>query len=96
MMGTWTPRLPPGFVLDRVLVFFSVLLMILFFPFSLFLAVKVSAYTHCILWHETVQVIPEYQRAVIFRLGRVEDGDAKGPGNLNMTYKMHPGSTVYA
>ncbi|XP_065918186.1 stomatin-4-like isoform X2 [Dysidea avara] len=48
-----------------VLVFFSVILMILFFPFSLFFAIK---------------VIPEYQRAVIFRLGRVEEGDAKGPG----------------
>lgn len=48
-----------------VLILFSVLLIILFFPFSMIYVVK---------------VIPEYQRAVIFRLGRVEDGDAKGPG----------------
>ncbi|XP_065918181.1 stomatin-4-like [Dysidea avara] len=48
-----------------VLIFCSVILIILFFPFSLFYMIK---------------VIPEYQRAVIFRLGRVEEGDAKGPG----------------
>ena len=27
------------------------------------------------------QVVPEYERAVIFRLGRLMDREAKGPGN---------------
>ena len=27
------------------------------------------------------QVVPEYERAVIFRLGRLMDRKAKGPGN---------------
>lgn len=35
-----------------------------------------------------LKVIPEYQRAVIFRLGRVEEGDAKGPGNHLTTQRM--------
>ena len=37
-----------------------------------------------VLLYYTTQVIPEYQRAVIFRLGRVEDGDVKGPSNVNI------------
>jgi len=28
----------------------------------------------------TVQVVQEYERAVIFRLGRIVPGGAKGPG----------------
>lgn len=43
----------------------SVLLIIVTFPFSLFLCVK---------------VVQEYERAVIFRLGRLLRGGAKGPG----------------
>ncbi|XP_023216574.1 mechanosensory protein 2-like isoform X3 [Centruroides sculpturatus] len=43
----------------------SVLLIIFTFPFSLFLCVK---------------VVQEYERAVIFRLGRLLRGGAKGPG----------------
>ncbi|KAK3088154.1 hypothetical protein FSP39_015446 [Pinctada imbricata] len=47
-----------------ILWFFSILLVIMFFPFSLCMAIK---------------VVTEYERAVIFRLGRVTGG-AKGPG----------------
>ncbi|XP_052789880.1 band 7 protein AGAP004871-like isoform X2 [Mya arenaria] len=48
-----------------ILMGFSILIMIMFFPFSLFCALK---------------VVQEYERAVIFRLGRVVSGGAKGPG----------------
>lgn len=43
----------------------SVVLVVLFFPFSL-----------CF----TIKIVQEYERAVIFRLGRVMHGGAKGPG----------------
>lgn len=43
----------------------SFVLIILTFPFSLFLSIK---------------VVQEYERAVIFRLGRILPGGAKGPG----------------
>ncbi|XP_025114056.1 band 7 protein AGAP004871-like isoform X2 [Pomacea canaliculata] len=43
----------------------SYLMVILFFPFSLFICIK---------------VVQEYERAVIFRLGRLLSGGAKGPG----------------
>lgn len=45
--------------------FFSIIILILFFPFSLICSLK---------------VVQEYERAVIFRLGRVVSGGAKGPG----------------
>ncbi|XP_060584778.1 stomatin-like isoform X2 [Ruditapes philippinarum] len=48
-----------------VLMFFSIIILILFFPFSLICSLK---------------VVQEYERAVIFRLGRVVSGGAKGPG----------------
>ena len=48
-----------------VLMFFSFLFIILTFPFSLCLCIR---------------VVSEYERAVIFRLGRVSRGGAKGPG----------------
>merc|ERR1719158_1844570 len=44
---------------------FSVLLILTTMPFSLFFVVK---------------VVQEYERAVIFRLGRLLSGGAKGPG----------------
>jgi len=43
----------------------SVLLIIVTFPISLFMSIK---------------VVQEYERAVIFRLGRVKKGGAQGPG----------------
>ncbi|KAK3106290.1 hypothetical protein FSP39_017031 [Pinctada imbricata] len=52
-------------VCGYVLWFFSAILVVLFFPFSLCVAIK---------------VVTEYERAVIFRLGRVASGGAKGPG----------------
>ena len=50
---------------EIILIFFSFLLVIIFFPFAI---------CYCI---RTVQ---EYERAVIFRLGRLLPGGAKGPG----------------
>lgn len=50
---------------ERVLIFFSWSLLILFFPFSLVL---------------TLKIIQEYERAVIFRLGRLTSHSARGPG----------------
>ena len=49
----------------HLLTVFSVLLIISTMPFSLFFIVK---------------VVQEYERAVIFRLGRLRAGGAKGPG----------------
>ncbi|CAC5391338.1 STOM [Mytilus coruscus] len=48
-----------------VLFALSIILVVLFFPFSL-----------CF----TIKIVQEYERAVIFRLGRVVSGGAKGPG----------------
>lgn len=48
-----------------ILMFFSIVILIIFFPFSLVCSLK---------------VVQEYERAVIFRLGRVVSGGAKGPG----------------
>ncbi|XP_063423855.1 band 7 protein AAEL010189-like isoform X2 [Mytilus trossulus] len=48
-----------------VLYALSIILVALFFPFSL-----------CF----TIKIVQEYERAVIFRLGRVVSGGAKGPG----------------
>ncbi|XP_050389531.2 mechanosensory protein 2 isoform X4 [Patella vulgata] len=44
---------------------FSILVIVLFFPFSLCL---------------TIKVVQEYERAVMFRLGRLLAGGARGPG----------------
>lgn len=48
-----------------VLTLISYIMVALFFPFSLFICIK---------------VVQEYERAVIFRLGRLVSGGAKGPG----------------
>ncbi|KAL3870660.1 hypothetical protein ACJMK2_038707 [Sinanodonta woodiana] len=48
-----------------ILLGISILTLILFFPFSLICAIK---------------IVQEYERAVIFRLGRVKQGGAVGPG----------------
>ncbi|XP_052789876.1 band 7 protein AGAP004871-like isoform X1 [Mya arenaria] len=48
-----------------LLKFFSTIFIILFFPFSLLCSLK---------------MVQEYERAVIFRLGRILHGGAKGPG----------------
>ncbi|KAL3872031.1 hypothetical protein ACJMK2_040001 [Sinanodonta woodiana] len=48
-----------------ILIFLSICILVLFFPFSLICSIK---------------IVQEYERAVIFRLGRVVSGGAKGPG----------------
>ncbi|KAL3870684.1 hypothetical protein ACJMK2_038728 [Sinanodonta woodiana] len=48
-----------------ILIGLSFLILLLFFPFSLICAIK---------------IVQEYERAVIFRLGRVKQGGAVGPG----------------
>ncbi|KPJ01529.1 Mechanosensory protein 2 [Papilio xuthus] len=50
---------------ERFATFLSFLLVIITFPFSLF---------------ECFKVVQEFERAVIFRLGRVRKGGARGPG----------------
>ncbi|XP_030612246.1 erythrocyte band 7 integral membrane protein-like isoform X2 [Archocentrus centrarchus] len=54
-------------VLGKVLTLFSVVLIFLTFPISVWMCAK---------------VIQEYERAVVFRLGRVTEGPARGPGLL--------------
>lgn len=62
-------ELPPDGIGNRfckgVLIFFSGVLLFLTFPFSLIAVIK---------------VIPVYERAIIFRLGRIKDRKASGPG----------------
>ncbi|KAL7054285.1 hypothetical protein AAHC03_026202 [Spirometra sp. Aus1] len=50
---------------EQALYVMSYLLFVLFLPVSVFICLK---------------VVQEYERAVIFRLGRVMDGSMKGPG----------------
>merc|ERR1712152_14323 len=54
-----------GGVCEIVLLSFSVLLIILTFPISIFFCIR---------------IVQEYERAVIFRLGRIKKGGAVGPG----------------
>lgn len=54
-------------VVEYVATMFSVILLILTMPFSL-------------LW--CFKVVQEYERAVIFRLGRLRTGGARGPGTF--------------
>lgn len=62
-------ELPPSGASTRictgVLIIFSIFLLFCTFPFSLLFIFK---------------VIPVYERAVIFRLGRIKGGRASGPG----------------
>ncbi|KAH9645315.1 hypothetical protein HF086_000478 [Spodoptera exigua] len=51
--------------IERFATFLSFLLVIITFPFSLF---------------ECFKVVQEFERAVIFRLGRLRKGGARGPG----------------
>ncbi|XP_064457224.1 band 7 protein AGAP004871-like [Ornithodoros turicata] len=52
-------------VCSIILTFISLLVISFTFPFSLFFCIK---------------IVQEYERAVIFRLGRLVEGGAKGPG----------------
>ncbi len=49
----------------KLLIIISVIMVILTFPVAVFM---------------TVKIVQEYERAVIFRLGRILGGGAKGPG----------------
>ena len=59
----------------------SLIMILVTLPFSLFFVVKVvqvrSSFNISIFCHQTFQ---EYERAVIFRLGRLLTGGARGPG----------------
>lgn len=57
---------PPSCI-EYVAILLSYLLTIIFFPFAV-----CSCY----------KVVREYQRAVIFRMGRLRDGGARGPGTF--------------
>ena len=69
-------------VCDALITFCSLVLVIITLPLSIWGCVKVQD----IIPHRTcnitfrVQVVQEYERAVIFRLGRLKSGGAKGPG----------------
>ena len=74
-----------------LLTIISVFLIVITFPISLFMCIKVcaSASVHQ-GQHLTqgwdgedyrAQVVQEYERAVIFRLGRIKKGGAQGPGD---------------
>ena len=52
-------------ICTAVLTFISVILIILTFPFSLISVIK---------------VIPQYERGIIYRLGRIKGGATVGPG----------------
>ena len=85
----------PG-VCAHLITFFSILLVFVTIPFSLCFAVKVSYlrchtknisnevkyfshfHTKCLIVF--IQVVQEYERVVIFRLGRLLAGGARGPG----------------
>ena len=66
--------------------FLSYILVIFTFPLSLFFCMKVNYSTRQkrnqkILKNiNSIKIVAEYQRAVIFRLGRNIAGGAKGPG----------------
>ena len=65
-----------------LLAFASLLLCLALLPLSLFFCVKVTTEHAQQLdkYNHLFQVVKEYERAVIFRLGRLRSGGAKGPG----------------
>ena len=73
----------------------SLLMVIVTFPISIFYCFKVSGNVTFSVEHRTQymadliygyisfrspQIVQEYERAVIFRLGRLREGNARGPG----------------
>ena len=61
--------------------FFSYLLVFLTLPFSIWGCIKViKVLVILVSLLVFLQVVQEYERAVIFRLGRLRSGGAKGPG----------------
>ncbi|RCN50177.1 hypothetical protein ANCCAN_03782 [Ancylostoma caninum] len=70
-------REPPPLISHMMLIFSSVFF-VMSFPWSLFFCIKIIKYVN----DEPArsQALREYQRAVIFRLGRLIKGGTKGPG----------------
>ena len=69
----------PG-ICAHILTACSFLLFLVTMPFSLFMCVKVILSSPYTTQYLVLQVVQEYERAVIFRLGRLRAGGAKGPG----------------
>ena len=73
-----------------LLTIISVFLIVITFPISLFMCIKVCARASVFQRQHLMQgwdaedyraqVVQEYERAVIFRLGRIKKGGAQGPG----------------
>ena len=64
----------------HIITTFSFFLFLVTIPVSLCMCVKVICVSHQQSNKVALQVVQEYERAVIFRLGRLRAGGAKGPG----------------
>ena len=64
----------------RLLIVASVLLVVVTLPFSLCLVIKVVQVHDVFLHMMMMMMIQEYEKTVIFRLGRILTGGARGPG----------------
>ena len=68
-----------------LLVFVSYFLLVITFPFSIWFCFTVSISICSTTSYRPAhtlprQIVKEYERAVVFRLGRLRSGGAKGPG----------------
>ena len=63
-----------------LITFLSLLMVLVTFPLSLLFTVKVVQVIFKFTLHQHDFCFQEYERAVIFRLGRLLSGGAKGPG----------------
>lgn len=75
-----------------ILTILSYIVIALTLPFSLCFCLKVP-FLHFSLKifyiRSFLQVVQEYERAVIFRLGRLLPGGARGPGKYSMRMLLH-------
>ena len=69
----------PG-LFSHLISFCSVLLVIVTLPVSIYFTVKSQNHCHHASQILTILIMKEYERAVIFRLGRLLTGGARGPG----------------
>ena len=60
--------------------FASYVIVLITFPISIWGCIKVRPPELFLTMTICLQVVQEYERAVIFRLGRLRSGGAKGPG----------------
>ena len=60
--------------------FASYVIVLITFPISIWGCIKVRPPGLFLTMTICLQVVQEYERAVIFRLGRLRSGGAKGPG----------------